>query len=112
MPNSCTLIQWRGGRPLAWDVILCITVAASYLTAASHTASAVAEQANDRKCSKYTELSSTHEFEPVAVESHWPLSDFMASFLAELSCKITGRLGEPFMPARRCVFLRYRMFGE
>jgi len=65
------------------------------MTAASHTAGAVAEQAADRKCSKYTELSSTHEFQPVAVESHTPLSDTTASFLEELGLKITERSGEP-----------------
>jgi len=64
------------------------------LTAASHTAGAVAEQAADRKSSKYTELSSTHEFQPVAVESHGPLSDTTASFLKELDRKITDRSGK------------------
>jgi len=66
-PDSCTFIPWRGGRPLAWDVTVCTMVAASYLTAASNTAGAVTEQAADKKCSKYTELSSTHKFQPVAV---------------------------------------------
>jgi len=68
------------------------------LTAASHTAGAVAEQAAIRKCSKYTELSSIYEFQPVAVESHGPLSNennTTASFLEELGRKITDRLGEP-----------------
>jgi len=78
-PDGNTLIPWRRGRPLTWDVTVCTTVAVSYLTAASHTAGADAEQATDRKCSKYTKLSSTHEFQPVAVES-----DSTVSFLAEL----------------------------
>jgi len=65
------------------------------LTAASHTAGTVAEQAADSKCSKYTELSSTHEFQPVVVESHRPLSNTTASFLKELGRKITDRSGEP-----------------
>jgi len=69
--DSFTVTPWCGGRPLAWDVTVCTTVAASYLTAASHTAGVVV----DRKCSKYTELSSSHEFQPVAIESHGPLSD-------------------------------------
>jgi len=40
-PDGCTVIPWHGGRPLAWDITVCTTVAASYLTAASHTAGAV-----------------------------------------------------------------------
>jgi len=59
--DSCTLITWRGGKPLAWDVTVCTT--------ASHAAGAVAEQPADRKCLKYTELSATCEFQPVAVET-------------------------------------------
>ena len=30
-PNGSTLIPWRGGKPLAWDVTVCTTVADSYL---------------------------------------------------------------------------------
>jgi len=41
---------------------VCTTVADSYLAAASHAAGAVAEQAADMKCLKYTELSATYEF--------------------------------------------------
>jgi len=32
-PDGCTLIPRRGGRHLAWDVTVCTTVAASYVTA-------------------------------------------------------------------------------
>jgi len=51
-PDGCTLIPWRGGKPLAWDVKVCTTVADSYLAAPSHAAGTVAEQAADRKCLK------------------------------------------------------------
>jgi len=44
------------------------------LAAASHAAGAVDEQAADRNCLKYTELSATYEFQPVAFETHGPLS--------------------------------------
>jgi len=74
-------------------IIIIIVVAASYLTAASHTAGVVAKHAADRKCSKYTALSSTHEFQPVAVEPNGLQSDTTASFLEKLGCKITDCLG-------------------
>jgi len=67
-PDGCTLIRWRGGRRLAWDVTVCTTVAASYMTAASQSAGAAAEQAAERKSLKYAELSAAYEFQPVAVE--------------------------------------------
>ena len=90
-PEGCTLIPWRGGKPLGWDVTVCTTVADSYLTAASHTAGAVAEQAADRKCRKYAELSAAYEFQPVAVETHGPLSASTVSFLLDLGRKISER---------------------
>ena len=70
-------------------------MADSYLAAASHAARAVAEQAADRKCLKYTELSATYEFQPVAVETHGPLSVSSVSFLVDLGHKIAERTGEP-----------------
>ena len=53
------------------------------MTAASRTAGAAAEQAADRKCAKYTELSAGYEFQPVTVESHGPLSEANRFFLDE-----------------------------
>jgi len=70
-------------------------VADSYLAAASHAAGAVAEQPADRKCLKYTELSETYEFQPVAVDTHGPLSVSSVSFLVDLDRKISERTGEP-----------------
>ena len=55
-PDSCTLVPWRGGRPVAWDVTVCTTVAASYVTAVSQSAGAAVEQAAERKSVKYAEL--------------------------------------------------------
>jgi len=62
-PDGCTLIPWRGGRPVAWDVTVCTTVAASYVTAASQSAGAAAKQPAERKSLKYAELSAAYEFQ-------------------------------------------------
>jgi len=67
----------------------------SCVTAASRTARAAAEQAADRKCTKYTELSAAYELQPVAVESHGPLREANASFLVNLGSKISKRSGKP-----------------
>jgi len=72
-PDGCTLIPWRGGRPLAWDVTVRTTVAALYVTAASQSAGAAAEQAAERRCLKYAELSTAYEFHPLAVETRGPM---------------------------------------
>jgi len=61
------------------------TVVNSYLTAASGAAGLVAEQAADRKCLKYAELTAAYEFQPVAVETHGPFSALTVSFLVDLA---------------------------
>jgi len=71
------------------------TVADSYLAAASHAAGAVAKQAADTKSLKYSELSATYDFQPVAVETHGPLSISTISFLVVLGRKISERTVEP-----------------
>jgi len=73
---------------------VCATAAASCMTAASRTAGAAAEQAADRKCAKYTELSAGYEFQPVALESHGPLSEAIVSFWLNLGSKFPERSGE------------------
>jgi len=93
--DSCTIIPWRRDKLLAWDIRVCATTAASYVTAASHTAVAASEQAADRKCAINTELSAAYEFQPVAVESHEPPSEATASFLVNLGSIISERSGEP-----------------
>ena len=70
-------------------------MADSYLTASSNAAGAVADQAADRKCLNYTELSATCEIQPVAVETHGPLSVSCVSFIVDLSRKISERTDEP-----------------
>jgi len=48
--------------------VLCTTVAVSYVTAASQSAGAAAEQAAERESLKY-EVSAAYEIQPVAVET-------------------------------------------
>jgi len=62
-PDGCILIPWRGGRPVAWEVTVCTTVAASYVTAASQSAGAAAKQPAERKSLKYAKLSAAYEFQ-------------------------------------------------
>ena len=64
-------------------------MAASYVTAASQSAGAAAEQAAKRKSLEYAELSAAYEFQPVAVEKHGPMDEATISFI------ILGILGRP-----------------
>ena len=68
-PDGVTLIPWSAGRSLAWDATVADTWASTYLPSMTHGAGAAAEAAAASKNRKYEDLSSTHIFVPVAIET-------------------------------------------
>ena len=57
------------GKPLAWDVTVPDTYAASHIQATAISAGAAAEKASDNKRVKYNYLATTHIFVPIDVET-------------------------------------------
>jgi len=55
-PGGLTLIPWRGGKSLAWDVTVVSTLAQSYVDTATTGVGMVAELAAERKLMKYSNL--------------------------------------------------------
>ena len=104
-PDGLTLVPWREGRCLVWDVTVADTTAASYLTATSTLAGSAAESASVRKETKYAELSNRFHFFPIAIESHGPLSIKITSFLSDLGRRITMSTSD----ARETSFLFQRI---
>ena len=68
---------------------MCTTVANSYVTAVSQSAGSIVQQAADRKCQKYGELSAAYKFQPLAVETHGPMDDATVWFLSDMGHKIS-----------------------
>ena len=68
-PDGLTLVPWREGRSVTWDVTVADTVAESYLSISSITAGATAQAAAERKNAKYAELGGHHIFIPIAIET-------------------------------------------
>ena len=91
-PDGCTIVPWRGGKRLAWDVTVCTTVANSYVAISSRSAEYVVEQAADRKCQKYAEMSAAYDLPPVAVKTHGTMEESTVRFLGDLGQKISERL--------------------
>ena len=55
-PDGLTLVPWKGGKPLAWDITAVCTVADSYVAAMAREAGAAVECAAELKISKYSGL--------------------------------------------------------
>jgi len=88
-PDGLTLIPWREGRCLSWDVTIVDTLAISYIAQCASSAGAAAEAAAARKHVNYAGIASTHTFVPVAVESMGPLGQEASEFLTELERRLS-----------------------
>ena len=65
--DGATLIPWVRGKPLACDFTVTDTYAASQIVETAESADAAATKAAN-KINKYSCLSSTHHFVPIAIE--------------------------------------------
>jgi len=88
-----TLIPWKAGKPVVWDVTAICTTASSYIDSSTREAGAVAEIAATRKTAKYSNLSSQHTFYPIAVETLGPLNEDASLLLSDLVRRISAASG-------------------
>ena len=93
-PDGLTLIPWRAGRSVIWDVTVSCTSADSYLEATSREVGAAAELAASNKMVKYAGLASQDEFVPIAVESHGPINRDALQFLGEFGRRLVETTGD------------------
>ena len=94
-PDGATLIPWARGKPLAWDVTVPDTYAASHLERTSRIAGAAAEIAATNKMNKYITLMSTHHFVPIAIETGGAWCPAAIEFIQDLGRKITEVTDDP-----------------
>ena len=88
-PDGLTLVPWKAGKNVVWDVTVADTLATSYLSSTSITAGSAAELAANRKEEKYVELTTTHTFVPLAFETLGPICSKALVFLRELGRRLT-----------------------
>jgi len=68
-PDGLTVLPWANGRCLVWDFTCPDTLAASHLDRAVLSPGAIANDAENRKRSKYLSLSAQYRFVPIAIET-------------------------------------------
>ena len=111
-PDGCSLIPWQGGKCVAWDVTAPDTLARSYLSETSQTTTAAAESASRKKVAKYRDISKTHFFVPIALESLGPINSAGVDFLFTLGghlCDKSGDLRETSFLFQRISIINQRM---
>ena len=84
------------GRSATWNVMVVHTLAASYVSQSAVQAGNAATAASVRKSAKYSSLSSSHVFCPVAVETLGPLADDISYLLTEIGRKAMLRTADPW----------------
>ena len=89
-PDGMSLIPWRNGKALTWDVTVATTLADSYVNATASCAGAAAESAANRKLMKYADLPASYIFQPIAIETLGPMNDSAVDFFCELGRRIVN----------------------
>ncbi|ESN98148.1 hypothetical protein HELRODRAFT_177391 [Helobdella robusta] len=86
-PDGCTLIPWRAGRCLAWNVTVPGTLAERYVNLTSKECGLAAARAADEKMKKYGNGLPSIEFLPICIEVLGPMDPNTLKFLKAI-CKM------------------------
>ena len=71
-PDDATLVPWAREKPMGWDVTVPDTYAQSHVNDTSIQAGTAADSAAAAKKAKYKDITNTHMFIPVAIETGGP----------------------------------------
>ena len=93
-PDGLSLIPWKNGKPITWDVTVVNPLADSYIALAASTQCGVAEMAATKKIEKYANLPSGYIFQPLAFETLGAPSSSCADFLSDLGRRLKQPSGE------------------
>ena len=107
-PGGLSLISWRRGKRVVWDMTVGNTMASSYIGLSSQRAGNIFEATSTRKETKYEDISQSHIFVLLTFESICPVCLQGASFLQELKRRIilvTGDIRETSFFFSVCLWL-------
>ena len=78
-----TLIPWKAGKVLLWDVTTVNLLASSYVSASSSSVGSISEMAAEKKEAKYADLAQTYLFQPLAFEALGAINASAITFFYE-----------------------------
>ena len=93
-PDGVTLIPWKQGKCLAWDVTMPDTCAQSHLPTTATNVGHAADKSAVSKTQKYQSILQTHLFTPIAIETAGVWNSQAREFIKELGKRITTVTGE------------------
>ena len=93
-PDGLTLGPWCVDKPLAWDVTAVSTLADSIIDLAAQEAGTLVEMTSNRKSNKYSVISQSYLFQPIAVENAGVFKGLPLIFLNALGRHISASSGE------------------
>jgi hypothetical protein len=93
--DGVTVVPWKSGRALAWDVTCSDIFAPSNSSAAASGTGIVARRSEERKKALYRELESSHIFVPIAIETSGVFGDEAMRFLKEVGHRIRSMTQDP-----------------
>ncbi|ESN96515.1 hypothetical protein HELRODRAFT_163584 [Helobdella robusta] len=93
-PDGCTLIPWRAGRCLAWDLTVPGTFAERYVQLTSKESGLAATRASDEKIKKYDGALPSMEFLPICIEVLGPMDRNTSGFFNRICKNISIRSGD------------------
>ena len=104
-PDGASLIPWKRGRSVAWDVTVSDIFAKSYISATSVLAGSAAERSASLKIVKYSEIARNHIFVPLSCEVTGVWCAEAVDFLNDLGGRISTVTGDK----RELAFLYQRL---
>ena len=87
-PDGVTVVPWKSGRMMVWDVMCLDTFAVSYHSLATTEAGIVAARAEGNKKIKYSNLHSCYTFAPIAIETFGVVGTESMALLREIGHRL------------------------
>jgi len=88
-PDGLTLIPYKNGKCVTWDVTVTDTLTQSNLSSTSSASGGAAQAAADRKSLKYAQLAQTYMFVLIVMETFGPLNMARFQFVNEVGRRIS-----------------------